>query len=189
MLPTVLAFVLASCGGLFTDVTLGYEHDVSFENQLNLQNRIILDPCASKDVLEGDIILDDWTKEVYKVEEQDGVTLVSRKSHHRRNEPARNNKHHRPRKSKLRPAVGHARSHRERRAATAVESRLWPGGVIPYVVDAGFSRPLASPVLWELSDFQALFVTVTSPIGGQAAGQYIVSTASTVQHSTRITPD
>ncbi|XP_078694621.1 bone morphogenetic protein 1 homolog isoform X2 [Branchiostoma floridae x Branchiostoma belcheri] len=154
MLATVLAFVLAACGGLFADVTLGYEHDVSFENQLNLQNRIILDPCASKDVLEGDIILDDWTKEVYKVEERDGVTLVSRKSHHRRNEPARNNKHHRPRKSKLRPSVGHARSHRERRAATAVESRLWPGGVIPYVVDAGFSNESRSVIQSAMTHWQ-----------------------------------
>ncbi|CAH1245691.1 TLL1 [Branchiostoma lanceolatum] len=150
---TVLAFVLAACGADLP-VTLSYEHDVSYNNiQLNLQNRIILDPCASKDVLEGDIIVDGWTKDYYSVDYSDGG-FVSRKSHRGRNAPTSNNKHHRPRKSKLRPAGAPVRSPRERRAATAVESRLWPGGVIPYVIDVGFSNESRSVIQSAMTHWQ-----------------------------------
>ncbi|XP_035693893.1 tolloid-like protein 1 [Branchiostoma floridae] len=157
---TVLAFVLAACGGDLT-VTLAYEHDVAYNNlQLNnLQNRIILDPCASKDVLEGDIILDDWARDYHTVEYRDGG-FVSRKtkSHRGRNEPTRNNKQKlhpsRPRKSRLRPSGAPSRSSRERRAATAVESRLWPGGVIPYVIDAGFSNESRSVIQSAMTHWQ-----------------------------------
>ncbi|XP_077863300.1 tolloid isoform X1 [Saccoglossus kowalevskii] len=79
------------------------------------------DPCPTEDIFQGDILMDDWAR-------AESVSDAPYTDRFKRNAYTYKIQH------------PDRRKRRHRRAATSLENRLWPDGIIPYTISDTFSN-------------------------------------------------